>query len=228
MTKTATVLGLLLGLILVAPACSSSSTTTPAPVDHCGARTCGSDGFGGSCGECFGTEVCSQDGACVTPSPKPCGPGNPSGTCAAGSTCFTDPSGNTSCAVSCSKNASCTKANSCCTLLKNGGGVCQPAGSFTGQQCLCQSPTECASGVCGETSNASGNPLGSSVCVPNDGKPYHGCKDGVMCQSGCCITIGDKTNFVCAEACTDSTQCGGRTCSMLTGGNCNGSPGVCQ
>ena len=247
-------LGMMFAMVTMAMVggCSSSSTSAPVATDHCGTRTCGSDGFGGSCGDCVAPETCSAAGACEAPSASPCSALVPNGTCPSGeacvagsccasaqscpgvccktgAACVTDLTGNKSCAVVCKKNSDCPTASGCCTALTNGTGACEPNGLSSAQRCLCASAGDCTSKSCGEET-VSGNPIGSPVCVPNDGAPYHGCNNGVACASGyCCLAVGGADNHVCVEGCHDNTQCGGRTCKTITtaGVTCGGLPGGC-
>jgi hypothetical protein len=76
-----------------APNGAPHATTQCTP--SCGARTCGNDGCGGSCGSCGAAQYCSAAGACVAQCVPSCagrtcgedGCGGSCGTCPSGQTC---------------------------------------------------------------------------------------------------------------------------------------------
>ena len=125
----------------------------------CGAKACGDDGCGGSCGDCKGTEACQPDGTCkCVPSceDKECGDdgcGGPCGGCAAGVTC--SPNGKCGCAAD-------------CTAKKCGDDGC-------GGSCgMCEAGVECsASGLCGCKPDCAGKTCGDDGC----GGLCNGCLD---------------------------------------------------
>lgn len=90
-------------------------------VSNCAERACGSDGCGGSCGSCGGTQVCIA-GACCVPESKGdtcagrcgtwinnCGQPVDCKTCPTGQQCLS----NGSCAVVCTKNEDCSGGSGC-------------------------------------------------------------------------------------------------------------------
>ncbi len=243
-------------VVTMAAGCSSGSGTTSVPDTGTPVCTPGATQACVCAGSKSGAQQCASDGSaflacdCGTTTP-PCSASNPSGSCptgqtcvagsccasaqmcganccAAGSTCIKDGTGTLTCMQVCTASSQCPNAKGCCTLLDDGTGVCAPVGAYTGQLCMCAQATDCTSGVCGEAVDGAGNPRGRWVCQANDGLPYHGCNSGVSCSQGCCVTLTDKGGAICEAPCQNNSQCGAATCSMLTNGTCNGSPGRCQ
>ena len=129
----------LLGLALLIGGCVdraplSTATDTPPSseaaqcVPDCAARACGPDGCGGTCGACPDAQVCTIDGACITPADSPlcqlgcsdlgleCGEhcGVSCGECAPGATCE---KGHCTCSPDCT-GKQCGDGDGC-------GGVCE-------------------------------------------------------------------------------------------------------
>ncbi len=215
------------------PACSATNPTGECAV--------GASCLGGLCclaADACGSVCCGSGSTCVSgaccPTASACG----ANCCDTGSTCVDDGNGNLTCAQSCTDSNQCPAAKPCCAPFSPGGtgpatgAACFATGTVAGQACLCSTAAECASGVCGESSDSAGNPTGLYICVANDGLPYDGCNSGVACQSGyCCVTLTGNGSSICEEPCHDASQCGTATgveCSTLTSGSCSGSPGACE
>ncbi|MGH7296815.1 MAG: hypothetical protein ACRELB_17890 [Polyangiaceae bacterium] len=217
-----------LGIVLIAVACSSSSPKG------------GSDGgSGSSSGGGAGTD---SGGACPTGQTACNG-----GCCDPGAVCADD--GVTrQCAQPCTANGGCpSTGNSCCTLLPSGTGACLAPGSFTGQECLCATQTDCrvaaAAGCCAPKTDANMNPTSTYVCKTTSATTgatagaYECCNSlagggQYGCASGfCCLYAGstNETSQVCFETCQTSANCGGSaTCVAVGNGKCNGAANVCQ
>lgn len=232
-----------LGFVVLAVACSSSSsggggkdggTTDSSASSSSGSSSSGSSSGGSSSGSSSGGMQCpTGETACA-------------GQCCvnATATCVTTPTGTKLCAQTCTTSSDCPVANGCCTVVNlaggGQGGACQAPGSVTGQQCLCSTATECGSsghtgsttGCCAPIANAAGNPTGPYICKPNDGKGYDCC--GAGCVSGyCCVNLtqadgGALIGSICQEPCTNSSTCGGGSCTPLTTGSCNNATGTCD
>ena len=205
-------------------ACSSSSPSGTVQTNDAGA-----DGGSSSSGGDSGAGVDSGSSLCgVSP-------------CVEGAICVTDPAtGNKACAQVCTTSSACPTANGCCTVVPGvtGSGACEPAGSWTGQECLCTTGTECSaaghagstSSCCAPVADANGNPTGPLICKPNDGKAYDcaATTSATECPAGFCVSSNSGNGAICMEPCTSQSQCAdGATCQALSSGTCNTSPKVC-
>jgi hypothetical protein len=202
----------------------------------CSAAECGDDGCGGSCGECGGTEYCSQAGTCVAADCSPscqgvaCGDdgcGGSCGACGPGLQCGID--GQCECAPQCD-GLSCGD-DGC-------GGSCGECGSaeICGQagQCLCipacETGQQCGDDGCGGSCGSCGpgndcNVTNTCECVP-DCAPGQQCGDD-GCGGSCGSCMGALTCNTrmgrCVASCTP--DCGGRECGD---DGCGGSCGPCD
>jgi hypothetical protein len=151
---------------------AASGTCTPS----CGGKECGSDGCGGSCGDCSGGTVCKNgecvDDTCVTQCDgKDCGPdgcGDFCGECAEGKTC---------------------NDSGVCT-----GGACDPVANCAGKECgddgcggvcgLCGNGEACVQGLCsaGCPTQCEGKECGDDGC----GGVCGVCAEGTVCVMGHC------------------------------------------
>jgi hypothetical protein len=192
--------------------------------------TCASGGSGlQTClaaGTAYGECVCSTDAGSACPDGRPACAGS---CCNSASRCVNDGTGTLSCNQTCTASSSCPAGKGCCTLLADGTGACFANDTVKGQQCLCATGSDCASGACGESTDRSGNPTGHLVCVAIDGQPYHGCQSSVPCLDGyCCVSIEGTSYALCEEPCHTDSNCGPGHCATLSSGTCAGAPGVCQ
>jgi hypothetical protein len=208
-------------LAVVVPACSSSSSPS-------GGSDAGSDS-GSSSGGSSGGDSGSQCPAGQTACNNTC--------CDPGAVCADD--GITKqCAEPCTSNSGCPKTgNSCCALLPNGQGACLAPGTFSGQQCLCATQSDCypttGQGCCAPVVDSNKNPTSTYVCKSNFGGAYECCQGG-SCSGGYCCLLAAPTNNtspVCFETCQTTSNCGGMaTCVQIgQGGTCpGGATHVCQ
>jgi hypothetical protein len=168
-------------------------------VRSCTGRSCGPDGWEGSCGTCRSGTTCNDAGMCVTSCTPSCsgrtcgsdGCGGSCGTCASGTTCNAAGMCTSSCTPSCS------------------GRMCGSDGC--GGSCgTCASGTTCnASGMCTSscTPSCSGRMCGSDGCGGSCGT----CASGTTCNaSGMCVSTMTPP---IGSACTTDSECGaGRIC----------------
>ena len=118
--------------------------------------------------------------------------------------------------ASCTTSDECPKAAPCCAVQDDGSSHCAV---FTDKQCRCAKGTDCSSGACAPAVNVVGTPSGPYVCVPNDGKAYHGCSGALLaCDGGyCCLTDSNENQF-CAKPCELDAECSnGSTCHSYSG-----------
>jgi hypothetical protein len=216
----------LVGVVLLACACSSGSGGTSTGTSGGATTTGGATGGGttgascpaGLCGGvcCASTDTCIDNACCAAA--NVCGG---SACCGSGTVCFNQ-AGATSCATTCSKPSDCPSANPCCMPMPDGhGGVLQtgvcspvpvPANAY---QCICQTTADCDSNCCAPHVDALGAPVGPLVCKPFDGAAYD-CCTGLSTATPCAgllCCFGDSAgNHFCAPECTDSSTCGAAQC----------------
>src|SRR5439155_109285 len=102
--------------------------------------------------------------------------------CNSGQICIRDASGNPTCATQCAISRDCPSAQNCCTPLEDssggllGYGACVPYRD--GLTCRCALPGDCTTHTCAPMLDRAGYPTPVTVCVANDGQPYHGCPSG--------------------------------------------------
>jgi len=104
---------------------------------------------------------------------------------------------------------SCGGAAACCP-----GTTCYSNGTATFCAATCSDSAACSGGCCAPLNNGSNVCLAGASCVcarPGDDCSTKGCCAGALC-------VGDGTNFRCASACTDSSQCVGGCCATLASG----------
>ncbi|MSQ85184.1 MAG: hypothetical protein EXR77_20295 [Myxococcales bacterium] len=202
-------------------------------VPTCTGLSCGSDGCGGSCGQCAAAMVCLANGSCGCPPQQAQWQAVGLGL----------PCGNASC-TNCTQGLSCNNGvcgcNPACALPF----VCQPDGACgcppatqwptaaVGQPCGNATCTACAAGL------SCTNGICTAQCVP-------ACQAPMACTNGVCgcpppwmwqnVGSGQPCGpTVCANcqgslACTNGTcqcapQCGGKVCGA---DGCGGSCGSC-
>ena len=164
---------------------------------NCAGKQCGSDGCGGTCGECFGNNLC-QNGNCVpgcTPNcaGKQCGMDGCTGTCGSCQPNFTCVAG--LCQANCQPQC--------------GGNQCGPDGC-NGSCGSCGFGEVCSSGICQPACEpqCAGKQCGSNSC-------------GGMCGS-CGIDIACNASGQCVPLCEQ--QCQGKECGD---DGCGGTCGSC-
>ncbi len=164
-------------------------------VPDCTGKDCGSDGCGGSCGQCddgvFCTEDSCEDGACVFPSKEgSCAGGD--GLCLEGACCIPN-CGNKKCGPdgcggicgACIENAECVDDGKCSCPGESCGPVCCPAGEVcAGEECCTPSCNgkECGDDGCG---GSCGSCTGKLECVDGECAGTLSCKDLQGCLSAC-------------------------------------------
>jgi hypothetical protein len=160
----------------------------------CAAKSCGSNGCGGTCGNCASATVCNPSGQCVsncTPNctNKQCGDDGCGGTC-----------GNCTAEENCSTWGECVSCEPSCFDKSCGDDGC-------GGSCgACTLPLKCNGfGTCDCTPDCNGKICGDDACGGSCGV----CTPGTFCNSGLC------TDEPCEPKCTGS-NCGDDGC----GGNC--------
>jgi len=180
----------------------------PSCVPVCGAKVCGDDGCGGSCGSCGADETC-QGGQCAcVPScdGKSCGGDGCGGSCG-----------------SCGDSEQC-QSGQCVCEPQCGDAECGPD-PVCGEPCgLCEAGHACAEGVCACEPDCSNVECGADpVCGQGCGL----CDAGLLCNgSGECVDPGS-----CAPDC-DSRECGADPVCGVSCGSCGleqvcGSTGLC-
>jgi hypothetical protein len=160
----------------------------------CGAKVCGNDGCGGSCGSCGAGLQCTSAGQCAC---KPqCG----------GKQCGTDGCGG-SCG-GCGPDETCSGAGQCQCVPSCAGKVCGDDGC--GGSCGgCPAGQACGdNGVCGCAPSC-----GLNVCGPDGcGGSCGGCGPGFACFDGQCICAPD-----CLQADGSLKACGPDGCGGFCG-----------
>ncbi len=154
--------------------------TAPGCTPDCGGKTCGSNGCGGTCGNCGGSQFC-QYGQCVascsrTCSGKACGAdgcGGVCGTCGSGESC---------------ESGRCVPLSGSCSPACIGGQVCQANGA-----CVCPEATpifHSGLGLCMEcnkdTDCGLGNRFTGYQCRHDLGHTCHCGERSVDCGEGYC------------------------------------------
>jgi hypothetical protein len=165
-------------------------------VPSCGARACGDDGCGGSCGSCGASERCAADGSCAClPScdGRVCGDDGCGGTCGACSVDRTCVDGACECVPDCAGRA--CGDDGC-------GGSC---GSCRGQL-VCNTREGRCTNTC--TPDCTGRICGDDGCGGSCGS----CGGGDACDA--------NGQCACAPSCVGK-QCGDDGC----GGSCGACPG---
>lgn len=211
----------------------------------------------GACGvACSGSTSC-RNGACVTPTPGPCGPSTPNGTCpdgqsciggaccgqpcgsvccSTGSTCVRDGSGNLACARRCQASSECAGSTGCCAMLYNdagrdvGYGACLTATPGV-TYCRCATQAECGSGGgCTPLIDANRVPIGPYACTALACAPYQRCT-GIFgsCPNGYCNLCDSAGRCFCAQVCASDAQCGGARCVTYgqSAGSCPANQRAC-
>ncbi len=207
---------------------------TPTCTPSCGGKQCGSDGCGGSCGNCPGGFVCDGNGQCVSGCPdscwgKQCGPdgcGGSCGNCAPGFTCTDAGQCTQECFGSCMGKecgtdgcgASCGACNPGLTCTDGGQCVQNCVGDCTGKECgsdgcgvscgNCGPGLFCTdAGQCVDECPAScvGKECGSDGCGGDCGN----CGPGLVCFVGVCVEP-------CEPTC-DGKECGPDGCGGICG-----------
>jgi len=207
---------------------------------NCGARRCGDNGCGGSCGSCAAGQACTAAGTCAASTCTPNCTGRSCGMDGCGGSCG-----------SCSGTGSCNAmTGQCCTPNCDGrscgpdgcGGVCGTCpgglvcdsvrGSCTptctptcaGRNC---GPNNCGTGSCGTClSGQACSPSGTcvSACFARVG-------DACTADADCCADRGVTTRCVrltgvgtvCTAACANNSDCVSGCCAPLNDGTraCN-------
>lgn len=214
-------------------------------ISNCAGKQCGDDGCGGTCGQCFGNNIC-QNGNCIpscTPNcaAKQCGSDGCTGTCGTCQINYTCVNGvcQANCQPQCGgKQCGPDGCNGTCgncgfgDICNNGfcEAACEP--QCTGKQCGSNS----CGGMCGscgftEMCNATGQ------CVPQCPKDCLGkecgddgcggscgdCPNGDVCSDGLCLPP-------CQPTCINK-ECGSDGCGGLCGSCGDGTvcvvPGIC-
>ena len=166
----------------------------------CAGKTCGSDGCGGACGSCTGSDECTA-GVCVPCQPecngKSCGDDGCGGTCGA----CVDPQ-------VCATNGTCV--DSLCSPQCDGTGI--------GGACYCDDAcfgyADCCPGLC-------------SVCPGMKGCCVASCNGAVCGDDGCggsCGACAAGTRCDAGQCAPCTADCNGKQCGD---DNCNGSCGSC-
>ncbi|MBT9559519.1 MAG: PQQ-binding-like beta-propeller repeat protein [Myxococcales bacterium] len=201
------------GCCLPGEVCNAGSCCKPS----CDGKSCGSDGCGGVCGQCFGTNICKTFPSGVsTCCDDTCAPGSECGTTGCGRVCGT-----------CADGSVCNQATRQCDDIETcgtvGHGACEPQAPFfetcdTCSDCACASDEQC------DPASAPGTD-GCVACTPAN--------DAVLCEGVCCD--GDASDgMVCsAGACCQSqcskfggnVECGLDSCGVDCGG-CTGASGI--
>jgi len=188
-------------------------------VPNCTGRECGSDGCGGSCGSCSGSEICTPGGVCDTTAPN-C----PADRDCTGRECGPDPVCGTSCGT-CSGSETCNASGRCDCTPNCSGRECGSDGC--GGSCgSCSGSETCnASGTCVPGTDPCSSSSSCSACTPRGGCGW--CQSTGVCVSG--ISSG-PTSGTCGDwrwtpgdCCTPN--CSGRECGS---DGCGGSCGSCS
>ena len=191
------------------PTCIEKAVAGPckAPYDacvggcapQCGGKQCGSDGCGGSCGQCGPGASCTPTGLC-----KPSGDCQPGATqCINGGVATCTPNGTWSPAKACPDGQSCQ------------GGVCKPGvctPKCAGKQC---GPDGCG-GSCGQCKPG-------ATCVQPGVCQQTGCQPGaVKCDGNVVMSCGPDGSWFPTDKCPPGTTCsngacvgGGMTCAEV-------------
>lgn len=210
--------------------CPGGAGTCGTPcVRQCDGKACGSDGCGGSCGECSPGQGC-QNGVCSatctrTCSGRECGNDGCGGSCGgcrgndvcldgqctcqlncAGKMCGDDGCGG-SCGTCLAESETCTQ-NQCACAVSGGLG--------TGQ--ICSSAAECCPYTGEEVCNRGTGPCSSifSACRTGLGGRCSGscdCREDLICQDGACRCPGSREYLGNGLCCGDGLKrCGNRCC----------------
>ncbi|MBR58247.1 MAG: hypothetical protein CMH54_09520 [Myxococcales bacterium] len=219
--------------VLSLSACGGDNSTAEC-VPQCESKECGSDGCGGSCGECAGGS-CTADGLCdalCTPDceGKTCGDdgcGDSCGECPTGSVCGPDNNCISQCTPSCDgKECGDDGCGGDCGVCEVGtecsaSGLCLPGcePDCTGKECgddgcgnscgTCEEGLECgADNVCAPpcTPDCTDKACGDDGC----GNSCGACEEGFECgEENSCVEI-------CVPAC-DGKECGDDGCDGVCG-----------
>ena len=213
---------------------------------QCAGKQCGSDGCGGSCGNCAPTETCNAASQCEAGctadcTGKACGTDgcggscgdcaadevcNPLGACIAACTpdCTGKSCGDDTCGGSC---GDCGNGESC-----DGAGQCIPdcVPSCDGKAC----GDDGCNGICGLCAGGLSCSAGACVCVPScEGKTCgdNGCGGSCGDCAGGEICDGTDNCLACTPAC-DGKACGddgcGGVCGLCEVGNACNATGQCE
>ncbi len=209
-------------------AATGPETATDVPPDvcqpACGAKDCGDDGCGGSCGECGQDELCSPEGQCLGNYPESClGTGMPSAsTCPDGlgyeGCCDLDgrltwcQDGQLFC-IACKEND--PPDDSCGWLAGDGYYDCGGTGADGSGSFPISCPWEC-------TPECSGKECGDDGCSGSCGT-CNGVQD--ECVDGSCVCLPACEGKECGDdgcggscgACDDGNLCTDDSCASLTG-----------
>ncbi len=115
---------------------------------------------------CSGSEPTRTGSAAASPT---CGPANPTGACGDG-VCIQDAAGNVGCHPTCTDGSQCPSTESCCGPVvetrtsPTDQWACLPSTFYATPVCRCTSDSTCGTGVCGPKTDATGSPVGPSVC----------------------------------------------------------------
>ena len=183
--------------------CHEYACCAPSCVD----KECGTDGCGGSCGTCSGTDECSAIGQCVSCAPKckgkACGDDGCGGSCGS---CKGD--------TVCSSGA--CVSGLCASLCGSG----YPEGC--GNKCECYCDNQCFEyGDCCEAVCESCPDFGD-CCTPSCGDQQCG-PDGCGGSCGQCGKLQDCIKGQCVDKC--KPQCDGKVCGD---DGCGGLCGPCE
>jgi hypothetical protein len=177
--------------------CLSKAKTTPGCTRNCAGKTCGDDGCGGSCGDCFRGSC--QGGVCVCPSGEDVCDGACMPKCDPGE--MREP-GSCHC---CMRNTGlCGIGVRCCSGVCGGPQVCQ--GKNGSEDCTFGE--QCRSGVC---------QAGKCTC---DGDICDG-----ICRVPCATPVAARNWETCACCRTNGNSCIDGTCGCCCSGICDGPVG---
>ncbi len=179
----------------------------------CADRECGSDGCGGSCGECSDTLVCNDQGQCVSCDPIA------NSLCPDEEYCtyLAEADGGTTGPL-CLEAGKQSYADPCGGLDSCKEGICMEiVGTGIGQRCypLCLSKSDCDAGL---------------QCLDFDDVPYRVCALGTSPYETC--NLLDQNCEVEGYACYYDTNAAEAVClpagSKASGESCSGTPNDCQ
>ncbi|MCK5803167.1 MAG: hypothetical protein KAI66_10060 [Lentisphaeria bacterium] len=176
--------------------CHNNTCCTP----NCSGRECGTDGCGGSCGNCESGETCNGSGICVCDATH--------ADCDSDGSCECDTSGTNVC----HNNACCTPAtcgaNNCNTINDGCGGTMECGG--------CDAGETCNAGTCEcDANHADCDSNGSCECDTSGTNVCH--------DSACCTPVDPCGAGICewaSDGCGNLVDCGGcgagETCNAGT------------